>query len=162
MRGTLHRQGQLHTLRFERRLPHPPERIWRAITDNSELAHWFPAAIQGGRAAGASLRFVFPNNEGPTLDGRMVVFDPPHTLEYSWGDDILRWELRPEGPETLLVFTHTFPDGAKAAGDAAGWTVCFEAFDRWLAGLPREPYAPDRLEALVSDYSKQFGARTSP
>ena len=31
-------------LRFERRLRHPIERVWAALTDPRELAAWFPAA----------------------------------------------------------------------------------------------------------------------
>src|ERR1700737_5024670 len=47
-------------LRFVRILPHPPERVWRAITEPDELIHWFPTTIEGERAAGAALRFSFP------------------------------------------------------------------------------------------------------
>jgi len=34
------------TLRFERRLAHPPERVWRALTDPAELAIWLVAAAE--------------------------------------------------------------------------------------------------------------------
>src|SRR3954447_12743839 len=40
-------------LRFERRLAHPPERVWRAITEPDDLRAWFPFDIEGDRAAGA-------------------------------------------------------------------------------------------------------------
>ena len=46
-------------LRFERRLTHPQEKVWRAITDPEHLAAWFPSTIEGERAAGARLRFSF-------------------------------------------------------------------------------------------------------
>ena len=60
MKGTLHHAGTRHTLRFERRLAHSPEKVWRALTEASELAHWFPAEIHGPREQGSALRFVFP------------------------------------------------------------------------------------------------------
>ena len=63
-RGTLTRGGTAHSLRFERDLPDAPEKVWRALTDGDELAHWFPAAIQGAREAGAKLIFVFPPEPG--------------------------------------------------------------------------------------------------
>ncbi|MEU1544671.1 hypothetical protein [Nocardia sp. NPDC005745] len=33
------------TLRFGRRPSHPPEKVWRAISDPGEMAAWFPAAV---------------------------------------------------------------------------------------------------------------------
>lgn len=48
-------------LRFVRTLPHPAEKVWRALTEPAHLAHWFPSTIDGERAAGAPLRFVFPH-----------------------------------------------------------------------------------------------------
>lgn len=44
MNGTLETVDDRHTLRFERHLDHPVERVWRAITDPDELRHWFPPA----------------------------------------------------------------------------------------------------------------------
>jgi len=40
---------------------------------------------------------------------------PAHT----WGEDELRWELRPHEDGCVLVLTHTFDDRFKAARDAA-------------------------------------------
>ena len=42
MTGTLESAENGYRLRFERRLDHSPERVWRAITEPEELAHWFP------------------------------------------------------------------------------------------------------------------------
>ena len=41
-------------VRFVRTYPHPVERVWRAVSDPAELAHWFPSAVtveprEGGR-----------------------------------------------------------------------------------------------------------------
>ena len=38
MTGTLESAGNSYRLRFERRLDHSPERVWRAITEPEELA----------------------------------------------------------------------------------------------------------------------------
>ena len=53
MHGELSQQEGRYQLRFERRLPHPPEKVWRALTEPHHLEAWFPAAIEGERAAGA-------------------------------------------------------------------------------------------------------------
>lgn len=166
MKGTLHRQGTLHRLSFERRLPHPPEKVWRALTENDELAHWFPAKIEGPRKAGAKLRFVFPLSEqgketGPTLDGEMILYDPPRTLEYSWGADILRWELQAREGHTFLLFTHTFEDLGRAARDASGWDMCLSSLLRRLDGDSPEPFTMDRFDALFDDYAQRFGREAS-
>jgi len=33
-------------LRFERLLAHPPERVWRALIEPGELAHWHPSPFE--------------------------------------------------------------------------------------------------------------------
>ena len=76
-------QGQLEhidgrwQLRFTRKLAHPPEKVWRALTEPEHLAAWFPTDIEGERAPGAELRFVFRNGEGPTIAGKMITYDSP-------------------------------------------------------------------------------------
>ncbi len=159
--GTLVPEGQLHRLRFERLFPHPPEKVWRALTENEELAHWFPARIHGERQAGAKLRFVFPGGEGPTLEGEMTVFDAPRTLEYSWGGEILRWELEPRDGHTFLVFTHTFEDLSKAARDASGWEFCLGSLESVLDGTEPAPFSVDRFDVLFEKYAGRFGAKAS-
>lgn len=171
MKATLHHEEERHVLRFERRLAHPPEKVWRALTENDELAHWFPAVIHGAREPGAALRFIFPEEpgqvpadstgEGTTLTGEMLAFDPPRVLEYSWGGELLRWELQPSDEGTLLIFTHTFEDLAKAARDASGWEVCLGSLASRLAGAPPEPFTSERFDALFADYARRFGAEAS-
>ena len=40
-------------IRFVRLVPHPPEKVWRAITDPARLAAWFPAVVELDRPAGS-------------------------------------------------------------------------------------------------------------
>jgi uncharacterized protein YndB with AHSA1/START domain len=94
--------------RFERRLAHPPEKVWRALTDAGELAHWFPASVEGRREKGASLRFVFRDGDEPDAEGKVTEWDPPRLLVYTMGDETLRWELSPlSDGGSLLVLTTT-------------------------------------------------------
>src|SRR6266567_4346167 len=53
--GTLTRQGDQWTLTFTRRLAHPREKVWRAVTEPEHLAVWYPQEIVGERKAGAAL-----------------------------------------------------------------------------------------------------------
>jgi uncharacterized protein YndB with AHSA1/START domain len=158
--GTLTTKGNQVELRFERRLAHPPEKVWRALTDNKELAHWFPARIEGTREAGAELRFFF--EEGEPGSGKISVFDPPRVLEYTWEGDLLRWELRPEGKGCLLVFTTIPGDRANVARDATGWHFCLDNLEAAADGNPAAGFDKERFSALNAEYAARFGLGSFP
>ena len=134
MTVTLRDAGERHILAFERHLAHPAAKIWRALTEEAEVRAWFPAAIEGERAVGATLRFVFAGDEAPPTEGTITIFEPPRLLEFTWSGEVLRWELTPEPDGCVLRFTHTFDDRAGAASFAAGWHGCLDALERVLAG----------------------------
>lgn len=138
--GTLARQGDRWMLTFTRKLSHPREKVWRAVTEPEHLAVWYPQEIVGERRAGAPLRFVTPGSgsggDGDGFDGQMLVFEPPSVMEFTWGTDLLRIELVPDGAGTVLTLTDTFDDLGKAARDAAGWHECLERLVADLDGTP--------------------------
>src|SRR5215207_6127581 len=113
MEGTLRRAGERWQLRFIRTLPYPPEKVWRALTEPEHLAAWFPSDIEGDREAGAKLRFVFRNGEGPPGDGEMLAYDPPSRLEFRWEDDLLRFDVRPQGEGCVLTLVTPSTSSAK-------------------------------------------------
>jgi len=127
-------------LKFERRLPHPVEMVWRAITESDELAHWFPSKVEvDSLGEGAEITFTFehmPLEDAPTtIHGRVTEFDPPRRFAFFWGDDHLRFELEPApGAEDACVLRLTVLLDArdKAARDAAGWHVCLDRLEERL------------------------------
>ncbi len=125
------------TLRFERRLEHPVDAVWRAITEPSELEHWFPCAVAGEFRLGGRLSFDFHADGVDSITGEVTAIDPPRRLSFTWGDDQLHFELEPldagERPATRLRFTVELDTRDKAARDAAGWHVCLDRLDRQLA-----------------------------
>lgn len=141
-------------LRFERRLAHPAERVWTALTDRAELAHWFPADIEADLRPGGKMRFVFRDGAAPALDGEVLEYDPPRVFAYQWDADVFRWELRPDGNGCVLVMTQTMNEIGRAARDAAGWHVCLDALDARLDG--REPPA-NRWKQVHPGYVSRFG-----
>jgi uncharacterized protein YndB with AHSA1/START domain len=148
-------------LEFTRRLPHPPDKVWRALTGNEHLRAWFPAEIHGEWVVGATLRFVFPNGEGPTIEGKVITYDPPSALGYTWGDDGLRFELQPDGDGTALRFLNTFGELGKAARDAAGWHVCLDLLEYDLAG-EQPPWNPsERWKEVHRSYVESLGPEAS-
>lgn len=153
--GTLAPAGDRWTLTFTRSLAHPPEKVWRAVTEDEHLAAWFPQTVVGERRAGASLRFRTSDAGDEGFDGEMLVFDPPRVLEMRWGEDVLRIELAPEGAGTRLTLVDTFAELGKAARDAAGWHECLTRLDVHLAGRDQPPWGdtwarvhPRYVEAL--------------
>jgi uncharacterized protein YndB with AHSA1/START domain len=123
-------------VRFERRLAHPVDRVWRAVTDPDELAHWFPSRVDVDLRPGGAMHFTFEQEGVPDADGRVVELDPPRRFAFTWGDELLRIELEAaDGDEgCLLRFTHVLSRDDQAARDAAGWHVCLDRLRRRLAG----------------------------
>jgi uncharacterized protein YndB with AHSA1/START domain len=158
MYGQLEQADRRWQLRFTRKLPHPPEKVWRALTEPEHLAAWFPTDIEGERAAGAPLRFVFRNGEGPTIEGQMLVYEPPSVLEFRWGDDeMLRFEVQPDDGGSLLTFVNTFDKLGKAARDAAGWHARLDLLAHHLSGEPA-PWSPqERWQQVHPVYVERLG-----
>ena len=143
MDGTLVRDGETYAVRFERRLHHPVDRVWRAITDQDELRKWFPdGGVELEFAIGGKVRFAAEgwedDNELVPREGTVTQLDPPRLLEFTWGDDPLRFELTPEGDGCVLVFSQTFDGKAAAPRLAAGWTICLGNLDALLDGTAAE------------------------
>jgi uncharacterized protein YndB with AHSA1/START domain len=151
------------TLRFERRLAHSPEKVWKALTDPAELSHWFPQDLEGSFTPGGALRFVFRGTP-PTLGGKVITdfkgevleLDPPRVLAYTWGEDTLRWSLTPDGEGCLLVFTDTLAERGKAARDGAGWHVCLDALQAQLGGTSAA-LDGNAWQASYDQYATSFG-----
>lgn len=145
-------------LSFTRRLPHPPEKVWRALTEPEHLAVWFPTTIEGERAAGATLRFAHRDDAAPPVEGEMLACDPPRLLELRWGDDeTLRFELRPEAGGTVLTFVNRFDEVGKAARDAAGWHACLDVLAHHLAGSAPLWTPRERWQQVHPSYVERLG-----
>ncbi len=146
-------------LRFTRLLRHPQEKVWRAITEAEQLAHWFPTTIEGERRAGAPLRFSFPEHRYPPFDGEMTAFEPPAVMEFRWGPDVVRIELRPVPGGTELTLLDTLEERGKAARDGAGWHTCLDALQAALQGheRAREQLSRPDWSELHAHYVHSFG-----
>jgi uncharacterized protein YndB with AHSA1/START domain len=150
--ATLDTIGGKTILRFERRLAHPPAKVFNAISDPAELRHWFPATVETELRPGAPVTFTFEDMDIDASGGEIVEVEPPKLLVYTWGDDVLRWEVVPEGDGCRLFFSHTLAEGGMSGGrpgaarNAAGWDVCLGALTARLAGE----------EALQTDWFPRF------
>jgi uncharacterized protein YndB with AHSA1/START domain len=159
--GHLERAGERPVLHFTRYLAHQPEKVWRALTEPEHLAAWFPTTIEGDRAAGATLRFSFPQGEAEPFAGRMIACEPPRLMELAWGDDVLRFELEPHDGGCLLRFSDTLAELGKAARDGAGWHACLDRLALAVAGTTPPWSATERWSEVHDGYVARLGPEAS-
>lgn len=161
--GTLDTSGPRPAVRLERHLPDPPPVVWQAITERGQLKAWFPCdvIVEGDRwVVGAPITFTFPPEVTDlTMTGTVLAVDEPNLLSYSWGEDeILRFELHPEGDGTRLVLTDQL-QASWAARNAAGWENCLDM----LAGLTPERTAWQRhFDAYAAAFEPVIGPQEGP
>jgi uncharacterized protein YndB with AHSA1/START domain len=160
--GVLVTEGGRPAVRLERHLADPPAVVWRAITEREELRSWFPCevVVDGGLwAVGASISFSFPPELiDMTLTGTVLVVEEPRLLSYSWGDEVLRFQLSEEDGGTRLVLINELPPG-NAARNAAGWDECLDR----LAGFgPVENAWRRRFDAYASVFEPIIGVQEGP
>jgi uncharacterized protein YndB with AHSA1/START domain len=155
--GTLERTEAGPRLRFVRGLPHPPSKVWRAITEPEHLAHWFPDTIHVERwEVGAPLRFEMPGGDG--FDGEVTAMEPEAVLEFRWGTDTIRIELAADGAAgTTLTLLDTIDELGKAARDGAGWHVCLDQLEHALEGTEPPWSTPDRWREVHPSYVDELG-----
>lgn len=136
MNGTYQEIDGRPALRFERSFSQPVDRVWRAVSDPDEMGRWFPARVTSDMRPGGAMSFEFEDPDAPPTTGEVTELDPPRLLEFKWGDELLRFELGPEGEGSRLVFIHFISEREQAARDAAGWDMCLRELGRHVAGEP--------------------------
>jgi uncharacterized protein YndB with AHSA1/START domain len=149
MNGTLETIDGRPALRFERYLPHRIERVWRAIIVPAELERWFPAAAHWTPEAGE----VF---EVGGQTGQVTELEPPHLIEWTFGGQRFRFELRTQGQGCSLTFTHVFDDRDIAAQTAAGWECYFDRLDVHLSG---EHLSEQRAHEPIGERHERYATR---
>lgn len=122
---------EVQTVTVERAIAHPPEKLWRALTQPHLIAEWL---MQNDFSPELGHRFQLRGEWGGVLDCEVFEIDPPRTLAYSWdfaNDDpafalksVVTFTLTPTADGTLLRMEQTGfrPDQKQAFGGAKlGW-----------------------------------------
>ena len=147
------------TVKVERLLPGPVERVWAYLTDSRKRATWFAGGEfelrVGGRArlefdhASLSSEKVTPDkfkNVGrPQFDGTITRLEPMRVLAYTMRfgerDSEVTFELAPRGKEVLLVITHRGMDERDLrVRIMAGWDVHTGILADVLNGVEPRPF----------------------
>lgn len=166
------------TVRFERRLPGPIDRIWGYLTDPERRGRWLAAGPMELRVGGR-VELVFHHGElsptpaptptryrqydGIVVHGRVTRCEPPRVLSYTWGeaegaDSEVTFELNEEGDAVRLTLTHRrLKDRDAMLSVAGGWHTHLDVLADHLADRAPEPFwtAHERLEA---DYAARLPA----
>lgn len=130
------------TVRLERVLPGPIERVWSYLTDSELRGQWLASGRMDLRVGGqVELNFLHSSlspqpdpiperyksmERGHRMQGRITRLEPPRVLSYSWGETTgeseVTFELTPQGSDVLLVVTHRkLPDHEELLSTASGW-----------------------------------------
>ena len=135
----------IRTVVIERDIAHPPEKIWRALTEPHLIAEWL---MKNDFRPDVGHRFNLTGEWGGVLDCEVLDIEPHRTLSYSWNfsHDDAAFDLRSVVTFTLTptaVGTHLRveqsgfrPEQKQAFGGAKlGWQQFFEKLETLVAGL---------------------------
>jgi uncharacterized protein YndB with AHSA1/START domain len=160
--------GDNWTFVLEKRLRHPPEKVWKAITDPAHLREWAPFDADGSLGkTGNTVKLTTVGTPQPYVsETRVTRAEPPTVLEYSWGGNDMKWELEDYDGGTRLTLWASI-DRRYISMGAAGWQICLDVLDHHLGGAPLGRIAgPEAMkfggwQKLSAEYAKLF-ARESP
>jgi uncharacterized protein YndB with AHSA1/START domain len=127
----------------ERDIAHPPEKLWRALTQPHLLEEWL---MKNDFAPTVGHRFNLRGDWGGVLDCEVLVVEPNKELSYTWNfkhddaafnlESVVTFTLTPTGTGTRLRVEQVGfrPDQRQAFGGAhAGWKKFFEKLEQLLA-----------------------------
>jgi len=160
------------TLKIERLLPGPIERVWAYLTESDLRRQWL-AAGEMMMKAGAAFELVWRNDELTNPPGqrppgfseehrmqsRITELDPPHKLGITWGNTGgVSFELEPKGNEVLLTVIHRrLPDRATMLNVSAGWHMHLDILAARASGKETAPFW-DGISRLKTEYGRRLPA----
>ena len=89
--------GSIHV---EVEYPHPPERVWTALTDPRAIAEWLmPNDFQPRLGHRFQFRVAKARGWSGIVDCEVTRLEPPRHLAYTWKSDkvdtVVEWTLEP-------------------------------------------------------------------
>ena len=160
------------TIRLERLLPGPIERVWEYLTDSEKRSTWFAAGKFDLRVGGkVELDFdhstLSSEKEPPDRvksgskhhTGTITRCEPPRLLAYAWslpeGSDVT-FELVPKGKDVLLIITHRgIAKRSESVNFASGWDTHVGILEDRLNGVEPRPFWTTHAR-LVKEYDARM------
>jgi len=146
------------TVRFERLLPGPLERVWAYLTESEKRATWLAGGEWELRLGGRIEMHVDnarltddPPPPAPgacgkkVVEGRITRFEPLRALGHTWnwegGQTEVLYELAPKGKDVLLTIHHRLPDDRDLkVGVSSGWVLHTGILLDLLNGVKPRPF----------------------
>jgi uncharacterized protein YndB with AHSA1/START domain len=160
------------TLKIERLLPGPIERIWAYLTESDRRRQWL-AAGEMEMKVGAPFGLVWRNDElsdprgqrpagfpeEQRMQSRITELDPPRRLAITWqGSGDVSFELAPKGDEVLLTVIHRrLPGRDSLLKHAAGWHMHLDILVARATGKAPAPFW-DGWSRLEKEYDRRIPA----
>jgi uncharacterized protein YndB with AHSA1/START domain len=160
------------TLKIERMLPGPIERVWSYLTQSDLRRKWL-AAGDMKLEVGATFELVWRNNDltNPPghrppgfgdehrLQSTILAVDPPRRLSFTFGNaGDVTFELTPKGRDVLFTVIHRrIPDRSTMLKVSAGWHTHLDVLAARAAGREPHPYW-DSWTRLHGEYDKRLPA----
>jgi len=127
---------------IERVFHHPPEKLWRALTESPLLAQWL---MNNDFEPVVGRKFQFRAEPVPQWNGlidcEVLIIEPLKQLSYSWGTmgigTVVLWTLSPaEGGTHVRVDQSGFGPNQERnyQGAKYGWQRFFDGLERVLSG----------------------------
>ena len=158
------------TLKIQRLLPGPIERVWAYLTDSDMRRKWL-AAGKMEMKVGSPFEFVWRNDEltnppGKRPDGygeehrmqsRITELDPPRKISFTWQDSgDVTIELAQEGKDVLLTLIHRrLPNRSTMLGVSAGWHIHLDVLTARARGEEPGPFWDDWAK-LRKEYDRRL------
>jgi uncharacterized protein YndB with AHSA1/START domain len=144
-KGTIVIEEMYGTIKFERRLKHPKEMVWKVIADQADIFRWLPdykGTFEGYNNGKIDLLNTV---SGSHVTGNVLVYDLYRIFEYEWHiapnqmfpkgepESVIRWDLKQDGKsETLLTVTHSNLTKSTALTFAPGWHAYLDRLEAVL------------------------------
>jgi uncharacterized protein YndB with AHSA1/START domain len=127
----------------EKEFPHPPEKVWRALTESSLIEQWLlKNDFQPAKGHRFNLRREPMGNWNGVIECQVLAVEPGRTLSYTWGslglETVVTWTLTPTDTGTHVRMEQSgFPADRKAnyKGATYGWRKFFGSLEVVVAGL---------------------------
>jgi uncharacterized protein YndB with AHSA1/START domain len=158
------------TLKMQRLLPGPIERIWSWLVESDKRRKWL-AAGEMELKVGAPFEFVWRNDEltnppGTRPDGfsaehkmqsRITELDPPRRIAFTWdGSGDVSIALAEQGGDVLLTLIHRrLPNRKTMLGVSAGWHAHLDLLVARMRGEEPAPFW-DGMMQLRGDYDRRL------